>query len=167
MEKWPGFWKGHSMETTMKTCETARELLQTARYFVKQTNDACCIPCAEDPAKCCADVLRDIDNFLAQPEPAAPEQWSLPNSEGNYCAHHPDDPAHGSWCAKPEPSEEVELVKRLRAGEPCADMANKCRAMEARAGCICAEAADALERLAALLREAQESVSYQMQGMGS
>lgn len=35
------------------------------------------------------------------------------------------------------------LVARLRAAEACGDQ--RCRAMEARSGCICAEAADALE----------------------
>jgi hypothetical protein len=40
-----------------------------------------------------------------------------------------------------------DLVKRLRDGGPCWDMGHKCRAMEAKSGCICAESADALERL--------------------
>lgn len=43
----------------------------------------------------------------------------------------------------------MDIVKRMRAGEPCADFgADKtCRAKEARSGCTCAEVADEIERL--------------------
>jgi hypothetical protein len=39
----------------------------------------------------------------------------------------------------------TDIVERLRRGEACID--HKCRMMEARSGCTCAEAADKIERL--------------------
>ena len=42
-----------------------------------------------------------------------------------------------------------DLVERFRRGEPCDD--RKCRVMEAASGCMCAEAADEIERLERLV----------------
>jgi methylphosphotriester-DNA--protein-cysteine methyltransferase len=39
----------------------------------------------------------------------------------------------------------TDIVQRLRSGEVCIN--NPCRMMDARSGCTCAEAADAIERL--------------------
>jgi hypothetical protein len=49
----------------------------------------------------------------------------------------------------------TDLVERLRAGEPC-EIHDRCRVMEARSGCCCAEAADEIERLRAAHKEAYE-----------
>jgi hypothetical protein len=40
----------------------------------------------------------------------------------------------------------TDVVERLRAGEPCQPHDDVCRSIEARSGCICAEAADEIER---------------------
>lgn len=48
------------------------------------------------------------------------------------------------------------LVRHLRIGI-CDD---KCRTMEARSGCMCAEAADEIERLRELLRAARGLLQY-------
>lgn len=50
----------------------------------------------------------------------------------------------------------TDLLARLRAGEPCSD--DPCRVKEARSGCICAAAAAEIERLRALLAEAQDVI---------
>jgi hypothetical protein len=46
----------------------------------------------------------------------------------------------------------MDIVERLRRGEPC-DGGNQCRIMEASSGCTCAEAADEIERLRAVLKD--------------
>jgi hypothetical protein len=45
----------------------------------------------------------------------------------------------------------MDIVERMRRGEPCADFGvdKTCRAKEARSGCTCAEVADEIERLRA------------------
>lgn len=40
-----------------------------------------------------------------------------------------------------------EIVRRLRAGYPCAELGGLCRVRDAASGCLCAEAADTITRL--------------------
>ena len=51
-----------------------------------------------------------------------------------------------------------DLVERLRRGEPCQPHDDVCRIIEARSGCICAEAADEIERLRSQLYHATVAV---------
>lgn len=46
-----------------------------------------------------------------------------------------------------------DIVERLRAGFQCAENGDRCRTMDAQSGCVCAEAADEIERLRAALRD--------------
>jgi hypothetical protein len=68
-----------------------------------------------DVALNAADVSKVVPLYAAPPAAQQAEPWSLPNSEGNYCAHHPDDPAHGAWCAAPPSDDEaVRLLHHVR-----------------------------------------------------
>jgi hypothetical protein len=51
----------------------------------------------------------------------------------------------------------TDIIERLRAGEPCC--ADPCRVLEARSGCLCATAADEIERLRAERNEALHQLS--------
>jgi len=62
-----------------------------------------------------------------------------------------------------------DIVKRLRNGEPCKEASADgcCKVMDARSGCICAEAADELSRLTAeneRLRAALEPFAAALKG---
>ena len=58
---------------------------------------------------------------------------------------------------RPTTTKTAELAARLRLGEPCA--ADPCRVMEARSGCLCAEAAAEIERLQAQMERMIVEVS--------
>lgn len=51
------------------------------------------------------------------------------------------------------------VVPRLRAGESCAEMGQQCRSMTAAGGCLCAIAADEIDRLTERLAGAYASVN--------
>lgn len=56
-----------------------------------------------------------------------------------------------------------DIVERLRCGEPCLEASgiNECRVKDAASGCLCAMAADEIERLRAAL---EEIAGYRMKG---
>ena len=54
----------------------------------------------------------------------------------------------------------TDIVERLRAGFQCAESGNRCRTMDAQSGCVCAEAADEIQRLRAALRTVDDEHGY-------
>jgi hypothetical protein len=46
-----------------------------------------------------------------------------------------------------------DIVERLRRGAPCNDNGIRCRVLDAKSGCECAEAADEIERLQRAVQE--------------
>lgn len=57
----------------------------------------------------------------------------------------------------------TDIVERLRAGFQCAEIGNRCRTMDTQSGCVCAEAADEIERLRGGMLKMASAMSRQIE----